>query len=449
MPTLIEQNIGRVWAAKQTAKGTPATVASRSFKQVGGNTVVNVNTSSENYSDGTKYGAFSQALDNIQGQGQPVLQSSVDDLAWWLWIFHGAETVTPSGTNAVQTIATTGTPTGGTFTLTFEGRTTAPIAFNATAAVVQAALEALPNIGTGNVLGGGGPLPTGVTLTFQNALAKRPIAPLTANSAGLTGGASPTATVAQTTPGVLAVHTFTPSTTSAGFWFTWWQTLGLNTQDRKKFNDCRAGGLQGEASSGTKQLHVTPNMLSLDPGEVYTTDPTPALTAQDPLFWTEGQGTFTLDGNVTVGASQFQMAFDEALTPAYGDSPVPFDLARGNAGATITVAQAADSDFIAWWNTKMYGTAAPTAGQKPLLRVPPSGSYSLNLQKKDSASNVIGSFNGTFPNVLWQIPDSPGLTPDSGTSTISLTGQLTRPTLNPTAALYTLAVGCQQAAFVS
>jgi hypothetical protein len=51
--------------------------------------------------------------------------------------------------------------------------------------------------------------------------------------------------------------------------------------------------------------------------------------------------------------------------------------------------------------------------------------------------------------VLWQIPDSPGLTPDAGTSTISLTGQLTRPTLNPAAALYTLAVACQQAAFVS
>jgi hypothetical protein len=449
VPTLIETNVGRVWASRQSAKGTPATVASRSFKQVGGNTVVNVDTGTENYSDGTKYGAFSQWLNSVLGQGQPTLQTSVDDFAWWMWIFHGSETVTPSGTNAVQTVTTTGTPTGGTFTLTFEGRTTATIAYNASAAVVQAALEALPNIGTGNVLAGGGPLPTGVTLTFQNALQKRPIAPLTANYAGLTGGTTPTVAIAQTTPGALATHTFTPSTTSSGFWYTWWQTVGLATQQRLKFNDCRAGGIQAESSTGTKALHATPNMFSLDPGEIYTTDPTVALTGQDPLYWTEGQGTFTLDGNVTAGASQFQMGLDEALSPYFGDAATPMDLQRGNAGATITVAQAADTDFLAWWYTKLYGTPSPTATSKPILRVPPAGSYSFTLSKKDTAGNTIASFSATFPSVLWQIPDSPGLTPDTGAATVSLTGQLSRPTLAPASPLYTLTVGCQQAAFTA
>jgi hypothetical protein len=46
--------------------------------------------------------------------------------------------------NEVQRITITGTPTGGTFTLTFQGNTTAPIAYNASAATVVAALEALP-----------------------------------------------------------------------------------------------------------------------------------------------------------------------------------------------------------------------------------------------------------------------------------------------------------------
>ena len=41
--------------------------------------------------------------------------------------------------------------TGGTFTLTFNGQTTAPLAFNATAAQIEAALEALSNIGAGNI----------------------------------------------------------------------------------------------------------------------------------------------------------------------------------------------------------------------------------------------------------------------------------------------------------
>ena len=92
---------------------------------------------------------------------------------------------------------------------------------------------------------------------------------------------------------------------------------------------------------------------------------------------------------------------------------------------------------------------APIAGAKPVLRVPPAGSYSLNLAKKDTAGNTIASFQGSFPTVLWQIPDAPGLTPDAGTSTISLTGQLTRPQLNPTANLYTLTVGNQQAAYTT
>ena len=60
--------------------------------------------------------------------------------------------VTPSmdNPNVFQKVQIIGSPTGGTFTLTFEGDTTGPIPFDATAAQVQAALEALPNIGPGN-----------------------------------------------------------------------------------------------------------------------------------------------------------------------------------------------------------------------------------------------------------------------------------------------------------
>lgn len=53
------------------------------------------------------------------------------------------------GNNEVQTL--TINATGGTFTGTFGGQTTAAVAYNATAAVLKAALEALSTIGTGNV----------------------------------------------------------------------------------------------------------------------------------------------------------------------------------------------------------------------------------------------------------------------------------------------------------
>lgn len=99
----------------------------------------------------------------------------------------------------VQTLVITGTPTGGTFTLTFDGQTTANIAYNAAAAAVQSALEALSNIAVGDVTCAGGPLPgTAVTITFGGAYGGVDAALITATSS-LTGGTTPAVTVTTTT----------------------------------------------------------------------------------------------------------------------------------------------------------------------------------------------------------------------------------------------------------
>lgn len=108
---------------------------------------------------------------------------------------------TGNATNEVQTVTITGTPTGGTFTLTFYGQTTSAIAYNASAATVEAALEALSTIGADNVACAGGALPgTAVTVTFQGDLAGRNVPLLTSNNS-LTGGTNPAITVTKTTPG--------------------------------------------------------------------------------------------------------------------------------------------------------------------------------------------------------------------------------------------------------
>jgi hypothetical protein len=100
----------------------------------------------------------------------------------------------------VQTVTITGTPTGGTFTLTLEGGTTAAIAFNATAAAVQAALEALPAVDPGSVTVAGGPGPgTAYTVTFNTGGGD--VAQMTASGASLTGGTSPAVGVTTTTAG--------------------------------------------------------------------------------------------------------------------------------------------------------------------------------------------------------------------------------------------------------
>lgn len=111
------------------------------------------------------------------------------------------------GTSEIQTLTIGGTPTGGTFTLTYEGFTTAPITWTATdatlIAAVDAALEALPTIGTGGITAADGTLTSGIgtiTLTFAGNLGKANV-PLITSASSLTG-TSPTLAVATTTAGV-------------------------------------------------------------------------------------------------------------------------------------------------------------------------------------------------------------------------------------------------------
>jgi len=107
------------------------------------------------------------------------------------------------GVNDRQTITISGTPTGGTFTLNFGGQITIPIAFNATASTVAAALAALGLIGSSNNIDVvGGPLPgTPVSVRFKDAMGSKPQPVMTAISA-LTGGSSPAVSIAHTATGV-------------------------------------------------------------------------------------------------------------------------------------------------------------------------------------------------------------------------------------------------------
>jgi hypothetical protein len=105
------------------------------------------------------------------------------------------------GVNETQQVAVT-SATGGTFTLTFSGQTTAGIAYNATAAAIQTALEALSNIDPGDVLVTGGPAGTSPPVVeFRGQYAGTDVAQMTASATGLTG-AGAAVTVTTTRPGV-------------------------------------------------------------------------------------------------------------------------------------------------------------------------------------------------------------------------------------------------------
>jgi hypothetical protein len=116
--------------------------------------------------------------------------------------------------NEVQTVTVTGAPTGGTFTLTYSGQTTAGIAYNAAASAVQTALQALSTVGANNATVTG--TPGNYTVTFTGALAGTDVSQMTASGAGLTGGTSPGVTVATQTPGVAATQNVTVAGANGG-----------------------------------------------------------------------------------------------------------------------------------------------------------------------------------------------------------------------------------------
>lgn len=166
-----------------------------------------------------------------------------------------AGSLTGITTDQADTVTITGTPTGGTFTLTFSAQTTTAIPFNATAAQVQAALAALSTIGAGtlgepNVVVTGGPGPgTAFTVTFAGTLADT--AETLTTTGSFTGGSSPAVAVAQVTAGgtagsasetpLLILRKDTDATSTDVLANV--VMLGIIKGDKIKFTDQITGGL--------------------------------------------------------------------------------------------------------------------------------------------------------------------------------------------------------------
>ncbi len=131
-----------------------------------------------------------------------------------LWLVTGDDT--PAGSVNVQSFppfndmktnesqsVTVANATGGTFTLTFDGRTTAPIPFPLDNGQIEAALEALPNISDVAVTG-----TNARTVNFRGGLSQKNVPQMTADASGLTSATTATVTIATTQEGdwFLAPH---------------------------------------------------------------------------------------------------------------------------------------------------------------------------------------------------------------------------------------------------
>jgi len=202
-----------------------------------------------------------------------------------------------TGTSDVQTFTATGPPTAGTFTITKDGQTTTPIVFNASAAAIQSALQALTTIGTGNVTCTGGPInTTPVVATFAAAMANATETLMTVSNTGLTGG---TVAVAHTTVGTPAYSLYDAKSgwtdlgaTKNGI------TIAINNTEETFDIDQQLGIISSAPTAwtvtvGTSLAESTPDRMQVAwQGSLITIDNTPTIPEQEfgvgaPAFYTQ------------------------------------------------------------------------------------------------------------------------------------------------------------------
>jgi hypothetical protein len=110
----VESNVYGLWVAKQPAKGTPATVATKRVRARGGLPRIARADGEEVFSDLTRFGDAADFVDTLIGQGEPVIQAQTNIAAYLCWLFFGAETFTAKvvSTSAPKFVFEPGATTG-------------------------------------------------------------------------------------------------------------------------------------------------------------------------------------------------------------------------------------------------------------------------------------------------------------------------------------------------
>lgn len=111
------------------------------------------------------------------------------------------DTVDPAVFGAqVQTLRLTGTATSGTFTISDGAKASDPLPYNASAAQVQAAVEALSRVGAGNAVASGAGLTSGISVAIVGSLQGTALPPLVVDDTNLVGTSPKLAWTVTTAP---------------------------------------------------------------------------------------------------------------------------------------------------------------------------------------------------------------------------------------------------------
>lgn len=301
-----------------------------------------------------------------------------------------------AGTNEVQTLTMTGTPTGGTFTLRFRGQTTAPIVFGATAAQIDTALEALSTIGAGGVLSAGGPFPAvAITATFNAA----PYAPsnvpnISLGTNGLTGGTTPTVTVTATTPGVPAIgtHILTPADTLP--WLSVEERISASFESYQ-YTDAKVDTFHLEADA-TGYVMGTANLFALRQTSGFTAQLSPSYDTTPMMVGGEVLVTF---GGVTLPANTFALDINNNIEKDNFVLGSVFAAGATEKRREMKVTCSYRPDTSTLWKQAMYGGAALTA---PVAGPAFQGAATIKFTTYETIGDVVA---GTPFSVLLEMPN--------------------------------------------
>lgn len=431
----LESNIMGLWFAKQSAKGSfvTFTTGTKRGRWVGGDLQVNRADGEEAWSDQTLFADHVDFVNTFIGAGAPVIQGQSSLIAYLCWLAMGQETVT-GGTNAQIDIKATAEVTGGEFAIqlkTYVGTfKTAKIKSTATAAEVWKAMtEVFPGVWQeANAKAAGGPVTkanvTPITLKFEKELAAQPVnsASLSIVESTLVGGV---VSFEDKVVGKLYKHVATPSNTG-GFYFGIFKSVGKSVVYRAQFNDCRAQSLRIEGSSASKVVKVTPTVLSLNPGEVQSADPSTLDDGLKPFIYTEAAGALEIDGVAYHGQTAFAFLFSWGLNEFYGDQVHPFDVINNVASAAIEgLTLLIDQAGLERYNSVIYGTTTPSAKATPLETLPLLGSYKVKFARTSPfTGSVTESLIIEMPGVKWTPTLAIPANPAGGAVELAFTGAM-------------------------
>lgn len=341
-------------------------------------------------------------------------------------LIYGAAAA-PTGTPADEVQTVTIDATGGTFTLafTFEGLTdtTPALAFDASAAVVQAALENLRSIKAGNVTVG--KVGSVYTVTFVGDLAKANVPALVSGAGSLTGGAQ-TAVVATTTPGVQKSHAITRMTGEQGPAISFVVGFEGHPETYVLYKSVVAADL-GVTAERRQIVRATLGVRGSASVELVPSFTMPACQAQDVIR--AAQCRAEVDG--TFYSDLVRLAYQSSANVFDGDDAFPFD------GPDVVRLEQGEQ-WQPGYNLDTYGTNADTlftlgralSEKSAALHFGPPGnrvSFVAPLAALQLPDDELG-FSGQANRSTIQLQATPlevsGAAPDSVTAKLALAATL-------------------------